>query len=166
MAKILQINHTLRCRRCNGYGFITVDIGGWRGNEQVGEKSCPDCGGDGNNFPTHRLVRGRAMGKKKPSVSLADFEKKVRELIHGRVLKFSMGYNDFDGDYYHEYTYDSYAWHSDGEKAQAIREQNVWRLAIYGRDTGDDGIRFAAATLPALMQMVDQLEIQDTTQHR
>jgi hypothetical protein len=152
MAKVLQLNHALRCKRCSGYGFITVEF---RPREQEGEKTCPECGGDGNNFPAQRLVRARKMGKKK-LLSLAEFEQTIRTLIHGRVLEFQLGYNDLE-----DYSYNNYQWNSDGGKEKAIRAASVWRVEITGRDTGDDGIRLAAATLPALMQMVEQLVFQE-----
>jgi hypothetical protein len=164
MAKVLQLNHALRCRRCGGYGFVAVGVG-YLDGEQLGHRQCPDCGGDGNNFATELLVRSRQMRKKKSSLSLEAFEQTIRTLIHGRMLSFQLGYNDFEHGYFDPYGYEGYDWHSDGEKEKALREQSVWQIQIYGRDAGE-GIRLAASSLAALMQMVDQLEFQRPSDQR
>lgn len=144
----------LRCRTCDGYGFVPVQSLADRGH-QAGEETCRRCGGDGTRRDALRLAKVRPLPKQK-SMTLTQLEEEVRKLVHGRELHFTLGFNESEDGFSR---YSAHEWFSEADKEKALKEENVWTLEIFGKDI-ENYLQLASSSLSVLMQMLARYDFE------
>lgn len=157
MAHRVQQAHHLRCTHCDGYGFKPVISFIDRGR-QVGEETCPRCRGDGTKRHDLTPVQIRSLPRQKNS-SLKELEQEIQRLAGDHDLHFRLGFNEDEDAHY-----DDHIWLDDAERDKAISEDSVWTIEIFG-DRLRASFCLAASSLPTLMQMVAQYELQPVGGH-
>ena len=128
MPRVQNVPH-LRCRKCDGQGFIPVPSIIEAGH-QAGEQTCPLCGGDGTKRDRIRLAPVHRLAKKKKQIELLELEQEIRTYVQDRDLAFCLGFNDHQDGLI---IYENHHWLSEDDKHKAIRESSIWSLEIYGQ---------------------------------
>jgi len=158
LAQIRELNHSRRCRRCNGYGFVAIQY--YLERQQVGEANCPACNGTGTTRGRQQLVRNRELGKQKgiPKMTLSDLEQKIREYAFDGEVKIQIALNgceEWDG-------YEGCEWLGDADRDKAFKEDSVWTIHIYGTRQSHltNSLYLGASSLPLLMQSLARYDLE------